>query len=716
MGSSYRSKSTHMANIKGKGILCEDDDEPIKLTDHDVSQNINEFKLSLIGKILNPKKQSERITANDLGNGKFLLNFTTEDELNSVLRQGPFHFNFCMFVLVRWEPIVHDDYPWIIPFWTRLIGVPLHLWTENNLREIGSVRACSSDTIELIEGRMLLDIDSRRPLKFARKAESPEGDEVTIEIKYEMLFKHCSTCGILIHEKEYCPLLQRQGVFARVQLQENRPQQYSKALVKKEPNALHSNAPVTPYHKPSSYATERNNNGRRNYDLDHPREAYKGCVDRVIRRRDDPSWRKRYGGARVEAKPYDRYNGESWREKKSQPQSHHDENVVHDRLVRASMDRGDGSYDHQMRSVSPLPRESAKRVQADREASPLQSQPRPSPDQRSLGVATVTRRIASAIVTPSRGDSLDENVIKRLKGTPRSLAFETLTEQDPKLTTEDDQVIEALNDMDITEQLDGGLMDCEMENDDLMGLELAEMEDKNGHDRADHVADQKSQKLAGRSSRHIKHGYKSRSPQKRSSSSLAARVSGGTGGSRRHHHSSRRQKTGSSKSDGSMGQSLMKIKIYMTFVYGDPILERRDQVWERLTRFSTTKNGPWFMIGDFNEITCHNEKRGGRQAYDIILEGWKSPDLPPNATIMEHISSCRRTLSEWGKQNNVNSAKLVEELKEKVEGLHADDNATTEEIAAALKEISDPLKAEEMITSRISLVSFHFYSMHGSAR
>ncbi|KAL0646192.1 hypothetical protein Bca4012_044483 [Brassica carinata] len=174
-------------------------------------------------------------------------------------------------------------------------------------------------------------------------------------------------------------------------LQENRPQQYLKALVKKEPNALHSNAPVAPYHKPSSYATERNNNGRRNYDLDHPREAYKGRVDRVIRRRDDPSWRKKYGGARVEAKPYDRYNGASWCEKKSQPQSRHDENVVHDRLVRASMDRRDGSYDHQMQSVSPLPRESAKRVQADREASPLQSQPRPSPDQRSLGLALLLR-------------------------------------------------------------------------------------------------------------------------------------------------------------------------------------------------------------------------------------------------------------------------------------------------------------------------------------
>ena len=58
------------------------------------------------------------------------------------------------------------------------------------------------------------------------------------------------------------------------------------------------------------------------------------------------------------------------------------------------------------------------------------------------------------------------------------------------------------------------------------------------------------------------------------------------------------------------------IKVYMTFVYGDPVLERRDQVWERLTRFSTTRNGPWFMIGDFNEITCHNEKTGGRQRPD----------------------------------------------------------------------------------------------------
>ena len=35
-----------------------------------------------------------------------------------------------------------------------------------------------------------------------------------------------------------------------------------------------------------------------------------------------------------------------------------------------------------------------------------------------------------------------------------------------------------------------------------------------------------------------------------------------------------------------------RIKVYMTFVYGDPVLERRDQVWERLRRSSTTRNRP----------------------------------------------------------------------------------------------------------------------------
>lgn len=129
-----------------------------------------------------------------------------------------------MFVLVRRVTVVHNDYPWIIPFWVQLVGFPLHLWTDANLRNIGG-RIGNVDTVELTEGHMLIHVDSRRPLQFSRKVEY-KGDEVTLEIKYDMLFKHCSTCGMLSHEKGQCPTLdirsriqlpERQGVFTRVQ-------------------------------------------------------------------------------------------------------------------------------------------------------------------------------------------------------------------------------------------------------------------------------------------------------------------------------------------------------------------------------------------------------------------------------------------------------------------------------------------------------------------
>lgn len=47
----------------------------------------------------------ECISSNDLGNRKFLFNFFNEEDLQEVLKQSLFHYKFCIFVLVRWEPI-----------------------------------------------------------------------------------------------------------------------------------------------------------------------------------------------------------------------------------------------------------------------------------------------------------------------------------------------------------------------------------------------------------------------------------------------------------------------------------------------------------------------------------------------------------------------------------------------------------------------------------
>ena len=52
-------------------------------------------------------------------------------------------------------------------------------------------------------------------------------------------------------------------------------------------------------------------------------------------------------------------------------------------------------------------------------------------------------------------------------------------------------------------------------------------------------------------------------------------------------------------------------QVFLTFVYGEPVQELREQVWERLTRFGLSRSEPWFIIGDLNEITGNHEKDGG---------------------------------------------------------------------------------------------------------
>ena len=43
-------------------------------------------------------------------------------------------------------------------------------------------------------------------------------------------------------------------------------------------------------------------------------------------------------------------------------------------------------------------------------------------------------------------------------------------------------------------------------------------------------------------------------------------------------------------------------------MYGEPIKDRRSDVWERLTRIGIERNGPWILTGDFNEMVDQSDK------------------------------------------------------------------------------------------------------------
>ncbi|KAL0730664.1 hypothetical protein Bca4012_026758 [Brassica carinata] len=424
-----RTRSAHMADVKGKGICYDDDDGPIQLTDRGDSPLIRDYRLSLIGKILNPKKQTvvkllqtmpaqwkmqDRITENDLGNGKFLLNFSKEEDLLSVLRQGPFHYNFCMFFLVRWEPVVHDDYPWVIPFWVEITGIPLHLWTIRNLEDIGR-RLGHIDTVELTAGRMLIDVDTRKPLTFTRKIASPEGEEVSIQIHYEKLFKHCSTCRLLTHETAHCPTKNsdstgqngRTGVFARVQIPVDEDFRQSSLRIRSSPLL---------------------------YDRELVQRGHAGAVRNHVSSRHS----SRYV-------PYEKKQSQAWRAKVVE-----EAHVVSTRSEQESYARS-SPPDRVAKSVTemmdhPYPQNSGK-------------------------------RLASQVVTPNGVDQ-DVNVTKRRRDVTRVLSFSPKEDVLPM----DAQVIDALNDMEILEssKLKDGMMMIDDQEDDLLGDELMELESE-GH-------------------------------------------------------------------------------------------------------------------------------------------------------------------------------------------------------------------------------------------
>ncbi|KAL0707267.1 hypothetical protein Bca4012_073693 [Brassica carinata] len=532
--SSHRLPSAHMADLKGKGICYESDDEPIQLTDQNDSHTIRDFQCSLIGKVLNPKKQNvvkllqhmltewklqDRIIANDLGNGKFLFNFETEEDLQYVLQQGPFHYNFCMFVLVRWEPIVHDDYPWIIPFWVGITGIPLHLWTSKNLKKIGSkLGHVGEDKIKESEGRMCIDVDTRKPLIFSKKILSPGGDEVTIQIKYELRFKHCTFCGMLSHELSHCTKkeqgssnqMERAYVFSRVQL----------------PIGASARQPLLREQKPH----DRYNR------YEHRESKYHHNVDVHSSKRI-----LEVNGYRRTA--YARHDDSSdWPKERVETQSEIVESIREPYALMA--------LQLQIGASSSMPRE----IPAEIEPHNISGQ-----------------RTASLIITPSRHlTEQDDNVTKRIKTIPRSIMFSRTEELHPHNA----QMIDALSEMEIVieNKNDDGkeeLMECD--GDDLLGQDLMELEegasnlipvadtDATGVLKKERARGSSSTRGVGRSGIPLSLPIKKAEFLRRGSPKHRSSTSKGSDRSAHHRHSSKASKASSHKANGLEGSKKTSI-------------------------------------------------------------------------------------------------------------------------------------------------------------
>lgn len=214
------------AEEKGKGPAQSSEtqgEQPckrIRAPEIDTSALIMENMLTLIGRTLNAKEQpigalisslprkwslKGTVTGADLGRNCFQFRFELEEDLLSVLKGCPYHYNHWMLVLQRWEPVLSPLFPSQIPFWTRLQGLPLHFWHEKMMYNIGQGLGTLVDyKITKTSARIQVLVDSMKPLVKETIVDFPTGEALPVALDYEGVEYHCTLCNSLSHVARNC--------------------------------------------------------------------------------------------------------------------------------------------------------------------------------------------------------------------------------------------------------------------------------------------------------------------------------------------------------------------------------------------------------------------------------------------------------------------------------------------------------------------------------
>lgn len=162
--------------------------------------------------IMLPKiwKMEETVVGADLGLGRFQFDFDQEEDIVEVLRMQPYHFDYWMISLVRWQPVREKNYSSEITFWVRVLGVPIEFWASQTFESIGAAVG-KVEEVDVDFGRVKVVLDGSQPLSFDvsidfKGGEFHGGEEASVTLKYEKLFGFCKTCFSLCHDYHHCPL------------------------------------------------------------------------------------------------------------------------------------------------------------------------------------------------------------------------------------------------------------------------------------------------------------------------------------------------------------------------------------------------------------------------------------------------------------------------------------------------------------------------------
>lgn len=267
---------------KGKAIVLEHAPAPrkarVRASQPDISALKQRHALTIIGRITNPSVQKVWSlipfftdhwktdlppVGSDLGLGLFQFQFELESDLLNVLDKQPYHYAKWMVILQRWEPTISPDFPSMLPFWIKIQGLPIHLWSEDTIRSIGEdLGTWEATEITSTSARVRVHVNGRLPIIKKTVVEYDNGDEVVVTLHYEKLEKHCSQCGKLDHELRDCLEAKAQKKALLAAQEDNQKPNEGGTQLRTHPQELHETFP--PAH-PTNSQRNRREEGNRNH-------------------------------------------------------------------------------------------------------------------------------------------------------------------------------------------------------------------------------------------------------------------------------------------------------------------------------------------------------------------------------------------------------------------------------------------------------------------
>nr|POE60543.1 uncharacterized protein CFP56_65433 [Quercus suber] len=163
----------------------------------------------LQSKLISLWKPSGTVVCVDLGENFYSVRFSLKEDLDAVLRNGPWFIGGHFLAIRPWEPFFKPASASVssIAVWVRLHGLPMELYELEVLQQVGEAigRVLRIDSHTAMEARgryarMCIQLDANKPLidtVLIGRFEQP--------VVYEGIHKLCFSCGRLGHQKEACP-------------------------------------------------------------------------------------------------------------------------------------------------------------------------------------------------------------------------------------------------------------------------------------------------------------------------------------------------------------------------------------------------------------------------------------------------------------------------------------------------------------------------------